>query len=109
MEEITVTYNDGNRMTAKGYCELTTDMDNYLLGKSKLFHTYISGYPDNCCGGQLFSLRVPGSTCGYFVTDNYGIIKDYDLYPSSYPLYRVGVYEILNEYLGKKVVVAKNI
>lgn len=107
-KQMEIIYEDRDRMIAKGCCELTTDMDHFLEGKSKKYYTYICGDPTpiECQEGHLYTMRIPGSTCGYFITDKNGIINQIVFYKLSF--YRDNMEdEIKNKYLGRKVVIAE--
>lgn len=61
---------------SRGYCELTDEMDSYLLnGKStvsSIYRTYVMYEGDrrerisDNEKGEAFALRLPGATRGYF-------------------------------------------
>ena len=99
----------------KGYCDLTEEMDSYLLGNvdavGDRYRTYVMSCGDRQDGkeGKAFALRLPGATRGYFFTNDEGVIDTLGFYEDScyvkLPTYSREMEGIKEKYLGRKVII----
>ena len=104
---------------SRGYCELTDEMDSYLLcGKStisSIYRTYVMYEGDRkewiygSEEGEAFALRLPVATRGYFFTNAVGVIDTIEFYEDScyvkLPAYDRKMESIKEKYLGRKVII----
>lgn len=91
------------------FCELTEEMDQYMLYKSDHFRTYLMYFGDRmkqveAKPGHVWILRAPGSTRGYVLTNPSGIIDTIMFYEEMcYGVpgcYDKSMEEIKDKYLG---------
>ena len=97
-----------------GRCELTDEMDKYLLRvKTDYHYTYMCDFDKRQDGkeGRIYVMRVPGATRGCIVTDENGIIEHINFYEDTcyeiLPCYDRKMEEIKDKYIGRKVVIIK--
>lgn len=110
-----ITFEDnGFGLRDDGHCELTDEMDKYLLhDKTNYYYTYMNYFGKREKGekGDIYVMRVPGATRGCIVTDENGIIEHINFYEDTcYEIlhcYDRKMEEIKEKYIGRKVVVIK--
>lgn len=96
-----------------GCCELTEEMDKYLLHKSELNYTYIQEFGKREDGkeGFVYVLRAPGATRGCIITDQNNIIESINFYKDTcYDLlntYDRKMEEIKEKYIGREIITFK--
>lgn len=96
------------------YCELTTEMDTYMIGfktTGHVYRSYVYDFGDRVAfeniPGHVYALRAPGATRGCIKTDQEGIITDvifdrrtcYDLFHC----YDEKMENIKEKYIGRKI------
>ena len=90
-------------------CDITYEMDKYLLHRHSYIYTYIEFFKDRLYidgkEGNVYLFRVPGATRGCIKTDEEGIIESIDFYEDtcygSVGCYRREVEGVKEEYIGK--------
>jgi len=103
-----------------GYCELTTEMDQYLIydyRRERKRYTYVYEFSNksntSTCNGKEgygYILRYPGASCGCIYTDENNIIQaidfyEFDCYNCPAPQYKRKMDNIKSKYIGKRIVV----
>ena len=111
-----VTWEKDNFGEYRGYCELTSEMNTYILGDgaTRLFRTYMMEFcprkemTKDAEGGEVYILRFPGATCGRILTDENNVIELVEFYQSTcYETLRVYAPEmekIKEKYIGRKMI-----
>ena len=105
------------RKNTKGFCELTTEMDEYLLSKTDYdgYRTYMYDFGSretnyyDCEKGHVYLMRLPGATRGCIVTDENNRIEFIRFYEDTcyekFHDYDRAMENIKEKYIGRKVVV----
>lgn len=84
--------------------DLTKELDTYLDFSQKYdLNNYIYEHPFN----NSWPIRYPGATRGGIRVDENNIITDIVLYKDSDDIYKENVRDILEKYIGMKLVVIK--
>lgn len=105
----------------EGTCELTTEMDAYLVGeRPDWYHTYMYDFSERtgnmrgCDGknGHIYVMRTPGATRGCIYTNSEGNIETITFYEDvcygKLKIYRPEMENIKSKYIGRKVVCKYN-
>ena len=84
--------------------DLTKELDEYLdINEEYRLNNYIYDHPFN----NSWPIRYPGATRGGIRVDKNNIITDIVLYTDSDDIYKENVRDILDKYIGMKLVVIK--
>lgn len=86
--------------------DLTHDMDKFTDNSGDIFYNYVYDNPQ----GNKWILRYPGATRGHLEVDENMKIVDIKIYRDVYntdEIYKDGIYEMLNRYVGAKLVIEK--
>lgn len=102
----------GSILDAKEYkCELTKDMNNYLLPEYKseedpgfALRSYLLSYKED-----VYVIRVPGATRGYIKIDKNNVIIEVKFYDDNcfnkgWACFDKSLKEIENKYIGYKLI-----
>lgn len=85
--------------------DFTRELDKYTKGRiESVFCNYI--YPEKIKRAEnkhSIAFRYPGATRGYIQVDNNNIITKIVIYEESKDLYRDGVHEAIEKFIGYKL------
>lgn len=100
-------------LSPEGFCDLTDEMNKYLLYKHKYHYTYMYDFGKRKDGkeGHIYVMRAPGATRGCIITDKNGIIEQVNFYEDTcydvLPCYDRKMEEIKEKYIGRKIVIVR--